>query len=308
MNLVASALLRSPRAPWRAVVMVCALLTTAPAFSAHAASPQALYQALLSERAPTSASVKAVDPGSAATREGLVGEVDLTFQAADPKARLAYFVFADSTAAGEFNRKHLPGVMPGQKLLAYPPMARCADVAGAGGYCDMWVQQYGVIMVASASKVAGGADALMGIGFKHLAGVYQRLASQPAPPPTPGGLDPCALVTKGEAEVALNQSVGPPQRDRVGGCYWPTRGADGLSVQAFDTGRAGFQAGKSRASGRLPLPGIGDDAFGFVSLAGFVQISLIKNGHYVALTLQSQRDPAKLEKAKALAAKIAGRL
>jgi hypothetical protein len=85
-------------------------------------------------------------------------------------------------------------------------------------------------------------------------------------------------------------------------------GGNSLTVQAFNTGRIGFDAAKSRTFNTVALPGIGDDAFGFVSLAGFVQISLIKNNHYVAITLQNQRNPVQLETAKALATKIANRL
>ena len=70
----------------------------------------------------------------------------------------------------------------------------------------------------------------------------------------------------------------------------------------------GFNAAKSHSVGTMALPGIGDEAFGFVSLAGFVQINLAKNNRYAAITLQSQRDPAKMETAKTLARKIAGRL
>jgi hypothetical protein len=105
-------------------------------------------------------------------------------------------------------------------------------------------------------------------------------------------------------EDALNHTVGQPQRDRVGGCFWQSMGGDSLTVQAFDTGRQGFDAAKSHAFNTVALPAIGDEAFGFVSMAGFVQISLIKNSHYVAITLQSQRDPNKLETAKTLATRL----
>lgn len=289
------------------------LCVVAPLLSAaqSAVSPEALYQSLLkatpSNLPPGFSSASTVEIGNADKSAGLVGEIDLIFKGDDPKARLSYFVFTDFNAASEFNRKHLPATIPGQKLLAYPPFARCTDIPNVGGYCDMWIEDYSVIMVASASN-KDGAAALTGVSFKHLGTVRDALARQAPPPVTPGEIDPCSLVTKAEVENALNQTVGQPQRDRVGGCFWQTRGGDSLTVQAFDTGRAEFDAAKSHTFNTVALPGIGDDAFGFVSMAGFVQISLIKNNHYVAITLQSQRDPNKLETAKTLAVKIVNRL
>jgi hypothetical protein len=281
-----------------------------PSAAQSAVSPEALYQSLL-KSTPTNlppgfSSASTLEIGNADKGAGLVGEIDLIFKGDDPKARLGYFVFTDFNAASEFNRKHLPGVIPGQKLLAYPPFARCADIPNVGGYCDMWIEDYSVIMVASASNKDGAAS-LMGVGFKHLGTVHDNLARQ-VPPVTPSGVDPCSLVTKAEVENALNETVGQPQRDRVGGCFWQSMGGNSLTVQAFNTGRIGFDAAKSRTFNTVALPGIGDDAFGFVSLAGFVQISLIKNNHYVAITLQNQRNPVQLETAKALATKIANRL
>jgi hypothetical protein len=292
------------------------ILTIIIALSFPVAGPAAgraevLYQALLkttpanSPPGFSSATPTAVPQNFA----GLIGEVDLVFQGGDPKARLGFFVFPDFNTASEFNRKHLPPLgprVPGYKLLAYPPMARCVEIPEKGGYCDMWIQDYSVIMVASASKEDGAVE-LMGFGFKYLSSVYENLAKQPGPAPRPGGIDACSLVTKEEVENALRQRVASPEPDKTGGCFW--RGAGGgLTVQVFGTGQAGFNAAKSHSVSTTPFSGIGDEAFGFVSLAGFVQINLIKNGHYVAITLQSQRDPAKLETAQTLARKLAGRL
>src|SRR5206468_6968903 len=112
-----------------------------------AASGDALYKALVNT-SPTnlpsgfnSAAPTAIPQHFA----GLVGEVDLVFQGGDPKARLGFFVFTDFNTASEFNRKYLPPLgpgVPGYKLLAYPPMARCVEMPEKGGYCDMWIQDY----------------------------------------------------------------------------------------------------------------------------------------------------------------------
>jgi hypothetical protein len=58
----------------------------------------------------------------------------------------------------------------------------------------------------------------------------------------------------------------------------------------------------------VALPGVGEDAFALSSVAGFVQLGLLKSGTYVTLVLQLQNDPRRLDKAKALAVHIAGRM
>jgi hypothetical protein len=280
------------------------------AASASAASGEALYQTLL-KTTPVN-----LPPGfNSATPTavpqnfpGLVGEVDLVFHGGDPKARLGFFVFNDFNTASEFNRKQVPPFIRGQKLLAFPPMARCINTTDGTGYCNLWIEDKNVIMTAAASKIDGGADALMAFGFRYLNSVAQNLGSQPVQAPTPGGITPCSLVTQGEVEGALRQRVGSPQPDKVGGCFWQAQSGGSLTVQVFETGQGGFNAAKKRSIRSTPLPGIGDDAFGFVSLAGPAQIQFIKNGHFVAVVLQNQGDSAKLEAAKALATKIAARL
>jgi hypothetical protein len=172
----------------------------------------------------------------------------------------------------------------------------------------MWIEDKNVIMTAAASRIDGGADALMAFGFRYLNSVAQSLGNQPVQAPTPGGITPCSLVTQGEVEGALRQRVGSPQPDKVGGCFWQAQGGGSLTVQVFETGQGGFNAAKKHSIRSTPLPGIGEDAFGFVSLAGPAQIQFIKNGHFVAVVLQNQGDSAKLETAKALATKIAARL
>jgi len=282
------------------------------AASASAASGQALYQALLKT------TPRNLPPGFESARptavpqnfQGLVGEVDLVFHGGDSKARLGFFIFNDFNTASEFNHKTVPPFIPGQKLLAYPPMARCRNASDGTAFCDMWIEDKNVIMTAAASKIEGGADTLMAFGFRYLnsISISQHTASALVPVANPGEIAACSLLTQEEVESALRQRVGSPEQDKAGGCSWRGSGGGGVSVQVFETGQNGFNNAKKRSLQSTPLPGIGDDAFGFVSLAGFVQIQLMKNGHFVALTLESQRDPAKLETAKALATKIAARL
>jgi hypothetical protein len=280
--------------------------------SVRAGSGEALYHALLTT------TLTNLPPGFESAKptavpqnfQGLVGEVDLVFHGGDPKAHLGFFVFNDFNAASEFNLKQVPPFIRSQKLLAYLPMARCINAADGTAFHNIWMEDKNVIMTAAASKIDGGADALMAFGFRHLNSIFvsQNAASALMPVANPGEITACSLLTQEDVESALRQRVDSPEQDKAGGCSWRGSSGGGVSVQLFETGQNGFNNAKKRSLQSTPLPGIGDDAFGFVSLAGFVQIQLIKNGHFVALTLENSRDPAKLETAKTLTTKIAARL
>jgi hypothetical protein len=294
------------------IPVMATTLSLMMAASVTASSAEVLYNALLKATPSNLPSGFSSATPTAVPQNfpGLIGEVDLVFHGGDPKARLGFFVFNDFNAASEFNRKQLPPFIRGQKLLAFPPMARCINAPNGTGYCDMWIQDRNVIMTAAASKIEGGADALMAFGFRYLnsISVSRNAASGPMAVANPGEIAACSLLTQDEVESALRQRVASPEPDKAGGCSWRGSSAGAVTVQVFETGQNGFNNAKRRSLRSTPLPEIADDAFGFVSLASFVQIQLIKNGHFVALTLESQRDPAKLETAKALATKIAARL
>src|SRR5436190_7923232 len=184
------------------------------AASASAASGQALYQALLKT------TPRNLPPGFESARptavpqnfQGLVGEVDLVFHGGDPKARLGFFIFNDFNTASEFNRKQVPPFIRGQKLLAFPPMARCINTTDGTGYCNVWIEDKNVIMTAAASKIEGGADTLMAFGFRYLNSISQNAASAATSAPKPGEIAACSLVTQDEVENVLRQRVGPPER------------------------------------------------------------------------------------------------
>jgi len=288
-------------------------LLVLPCIALAGVAPDPLYQALLGVHFTnlpaglTAADVSAARLTEQAKEAGITGEVDIRFKGDDSKAKCAYFVFKDFDAASEFNRKFLPKVIPGQKLLAYPPFARCVESPGAGGYCDMWVQDEGVILSCTAAKVDNDAATLMSLGFKNLSTVYENLSRQASAPPSPKAVGTCSLLTHEEIQSALNEQVSEPEPDRVGGCSWRGRGEDALTIQENNTGRSGFDNAKARSAGTQAISGIGDEAFGFVSLAGFVQIQFIHHNRFIAFTLQSS-NPSKFEIAKSLAAKIASRL
>lgn len=300
---------------------VCLYLGAAAAIPSSSAQAQsrptaeALYDGLLKANVGSppsgfsSPTIAAVNVGVIERSAGMVGAVQVTLSESGREAQLRYYVFRESGAAITYNNQHL-GLPPhAGKLLAYPPFAQCLDRTD-GGYCDMLAQDNTVVITVLASHVDGSAAPLMGFGFQHLDAVAVSLASVVPPQPAVGGVDPCSLATKAEIEAALGGPAGPPQADRIGGCHWGSMriAGDGVEIQSKEGGRATFNFDRGRMSSTSALPGIGDDAFAFVSLAGFVQLSLLRHEHYVAIILQAQRDPARLEKAKALAVEVAGRL
>ena len=124
-----------------------------------------------------------------------------------------------------------------------------------------------------------------------------------------GAHDGCTLLTKADAEAALG---GPASDLRRSGdsCYYGSKAVagDGVTLQLIEGGRSKFDFDRGRIPKAVGLSGIGDDAFAFVSQAGFVQLYFIKGGGYASITLQNSRDGNRLESAKALARKIAARL
>jgi len=292
-------------------VFVLALTFFLPLHTEAAMSPDALYRTLLKAEF-TNLPAGFSKPALTAIEfneqtQGPVGGVEATFSAAN-KTGIVYLVFSDFNSASEYNRKHLPPTIPNQKLLAYPPMARCAPTPNNTGYCDLWIEQYNVIMIAAAPQ-PDTTSTLMGIGFKHLASVAENPPSENTPPSKPSSSGSCSLLTKQEVESALHQSTRNPEPNATGGCFFgATSSGDGVTIESPGTGKSGFDAVKSRMSAATSLSGIGDQAFAFSSLAGFVQINLIKNNKYVTMIYQNQRDSARMETAKSLAKLIASRL
>jgi len=269
-------------------------------------SQQALFDALL-KTTPGSipsqfsgAHINKLNVQQIPEHDGMIGAMEVGFTN-DANAKATFLIFADRDSASGHNRKGLPPWSGSQKLLPYPPMARCMTIQNGIGYCDMWLQQDNAIIKATASSQSG-AEALIGMAFKDFYKVKEN-----APQPQQQPQTACSLLTKSEVEAVLG-SVREPEPDHAGGCFFGSNTGDGVTVQLPGTGKSGFATAKSRMSGATALPGVGDDAFAFVSLAGFVQIYLIKHDQYATLIYQNQRDHAPLNAARDLAAKIAGRL
>jgi hypothetical protein len=118
----------------------------------------------------------------------------------------------------------------------------------------------------------------------------------------------CSLLTTQEVGAALEEQVQAPQSIQTGACIWRGTGTDSVTVEAPGTGRSGFDNAKSRTSPTVPLAGIGDAAFAFTSVAGFVQVSLVKAGIFLTVLVQTRDGKGARAAATSLSAKIASRL
>jgi hypothetical protein len=118
----------------------------------------------------------------------------------------------------------------------------------------------------------------------------------------------CSLLTTQEVGAALHEQIGPPQAIQTGGCIWRGSGTDSVTLEAPGTGRPGFDNAKSRMPAAVSLAGVGDAAFAFTSLAGFVEVGLVKRGTFLTVLVQTGGGKGAQAAASSLSAKIAGRL
>jgi len=118
----------------------------------------------------------------------------------------------------------------------------------------------------------------------------------------------CSLLTVQEIGAALHEQIQPPQSIQTGGCIWRGNGTDSVTIEAPDTGRPGFDNAKVRTSPVVSLTGIGDAAFAFTSLAGFVEVGLVKGNTFLTMIVQTSGGKGVQAAATSLAAKIANRL
>lgn len=81
-----------------------------------------------------------------------------------------------------------------------------------------------------------------------------------------------------------------------------------MLVTSNDHVKRDFDFAKAAVHAPQTLSGIGQDAFALQLDAPVVQVHFIKDGTYVTLVVTNLADPARLEKAKALALAAAGRI
>lgn len=303
-----------------AAILACAALASTRADAQSAGRAEALTQALMdgaSRHVPkgySAAKAARVTLNDDDRRSGMVTGVLVTLGGGDPKGSLRYALFPSEQQAEAFLRElvYRRPIGSSAKFLQYLPSADCADTP-SGGLCTMRAGE--VVIVATAGAVDRGASLVMIAAKDAVDAATATLRSGPSSSAAaPGSAatrakDVCALLTKTDAATALGGPVSDPRR---GGdtCYYGAQlaGRDSVTLQMIEGGRSKFDFDRGRMQRIASAAGIGDDAFSFVSDAGFVQIYFIKGTSYASLTLQNSRDANKLEIAKALARKIAADL
>ncbi len=124
-------------------------------------------------------------------------------------------------------------------------------------------------------------------------------------------IDPCALVTKAEAEEALGGPVGklerPPEANippRLTTCRYVAQRGRGVAVitvmvrmgYSGDESRLGFQSAKEQFAEAQAAPGIGDDAFWVGN-----QLNILQGNVYLIIGGDLELDKAKILGQRALA-------
>ena len=135
----------------------------------------------------------------------------------------------------------------------------------------------------------------------------QQSAAQEAVDQGYTGPNPCSLLTLADATAAMRSPVVNAPHLGTGVCQYqsPTQAGDGVTLEVINGGREQFDAARNNTSPTVLVPGVGDDAFVFVSVAGFAQVSVIKGSLYFTVTVMNPRDHHLKQSAIALARKIA---
>ena len=294
----------------------------APAHAADVSRTNSMVQTLI-DGAPrhvpkgySSAKASRVALNDDDRRTGVVAAVQVALGGGDPKGSIRYGLFQSEKDATAFRMdlgQRLPRETP-RKFLPYLTNADCYDTPN-GGLCIMLVGD--VVIVATAGQVDRGASLVIMAAKEAFEAARTTTSPRSSPSAgatapksaTTGARDGCALLTKADAEAALGGPVSDLRRSGDS-CYYGSKAVagDGVTLQLIEGGRSKFDFDRGRIQKAVGLSGIGDDAFAFVSQAGFVQLYFIKGSGYAAVTLQNSRDVNRLESAKALARKIAARL
>ena len=302
------------------LVLVALIPSPAAADAQGSARADTLAQALIDgasrhvPRGYASATASRIALNDDDRRSGMLAGVMVTLAGGDPKGTLRYAVFASEQQA-EATTRDIGYRLGGQispKFLQYLPSANCADTRN-GGLCTLRAGE--VVAIATASEVDRGTSLIM-IAAKEaldaaMASVRPNSAAAPSSPNVAGSgaRNGCTLLTKADAAAALGGPVGDARQGRDT-CYYGSlaAGSDSVTLQLIDGGRSKFDFDRGRIQRTASVPGVGDDAFVFVSQAGFVQLYFIKGTGYASLTLANAHDANRIESAKALARKIAARL
>jgi hypothetical protein len=251
-------------------------------------------------------------------------------------AEIRYAVFPSTQQAkaygGVFDSALGASLMP-RMFLPYLPNADCdRDAAGQTQACGIANGNVFIIGLSRGLVIANthegqilrgiGAGNLLEYGIEHLNQVRTQLGiatassrepepSMPAPSAAQlSGPNPCAMLTKSEAEAAMHSPVMDARRDSLSTCFYSSQmmPGNGVALQLNDGGRSKFDFDRNRMSGTRMVPNTGDAAFEFASAAGFVQLYVLKGNTYFTITLTNQRDRNVSRTAIQLAREIAGQI
>lgn len=131
-----------------------------------------------------------------------------------------------------------------------------------------------------------------------------------------GEIDACALITSQEASAAIAEPVKLDHEAKDAArseCSYVSSNNEGSEVVFLYVGsskaeRGAFDLGKKTYSNARAESGIGEEAFSVELGAPVAQVHVFKNGHYFTVAITNMNDPQRLEKARALATTVAGRL
>ena len=131
-----------------------------------------------------------------------------------------------------------------------------------------------------------------------------------------GEIDACTLITSQEASAAISEPVKLDHQTKdatKSECSYVSSNNVGSEVVFLYVGsskaeRGAFDLAKKTYSNAKAESGIGEEAFSVELGAPVAQVHVYKNGHYFTVAITNMNDPQRLEKARALAKMVAGRL
>lgn len=131
-----------------------------------------------------------------------------------------------------------------------------------------------------------------------------------------GEIDACALITSEEASAAIAEAVKLDHQTKdatKSECSYVSSNNVGSEVVFLYVGSGkvehdAFNLAKKTYSNAKAESGIGEEAFSVELGAPVAQVHVYKNGHYFTVAITNMNDPQRLEKARALARTVAGRL
>jgi hypothetical protein len=297
--------------------LVAAALIFIGAGIAHASADNAsgVYKALLKSKPGTvprgfsSASVKPLGLNADDSRNGMIGAVEVDFTGAPAAAQIRYAVFAQASDAARYSTVFSQNLTArGAQRIFFPyfPEAECAAsgqnqvCAVAAGNVFVVAVSRGIVSANTPEHQGLQGDSAGNVGRIAMAYLQSarsmagKVASPAALSRPPGSTpDPCAILTRTDATAAIGSQVLNPRRDTTGTCSYGSQVSPGesVSVQLLDGGHGKFDFDRVHMSGVASLSGVGDAAFEFVSVAGFVQVYALSGNQYFMVTLFKQSDP-----------------